>query len=36
MNWAYLLIIEGLILAAVLNVIIYGIYKLTTRKNKED
>ena len=36
MNWAYLLIIEGLVLAAVLNFIIYGIYKLTARKKKED
>ena len=36
MNWAYLVIIEGLVISAVLNFIFYGIYKLTSKGKKED
>ena len=32
MNWAYLLILESLGLALVLNLICYAIYKLTAKK----
>ena len=36
MNWAYTLIVQGVILSVVLNLIIYGIYKLTSGKKEED
>ena len=36
MNWAYLVIVEGLVLSVVLNLIFYGIYKLTNKEDKED
>ena len=36
MNWAYSLIVQGLVISVILNLIIFGIYKLTSKKNKED
>ena len=36
MNWAYTLIVQGIVLSAVLNLIVFGIYKLISKKNKED
>ena len=36
MNWAYMLIFQGLVLSVILNLIFYGIYKLTEKKDKED
>ena len=36
MNWAYLLIVQGLVLSVILNLIFYGIYKVTSKEDKED
>ena len=36
MNWVASLIVYGLIISAVLNVVIFGIYKLTSKNKKED
>ena len=36
MNWVVSLIIYGLVISAVLNLIIFGIYKLTSKNDKED
>ena len=36
MNWVASLIIFGLIISAALNLIIFGIYKLTSKNDKED
>ena len=36
MNWVASLIIFGLIISAVLNLVIFGIYKLTSKNDKED
>ena len=36
MNWVVTLIIYGLAISAVLNLVIFGIYKLTSKNDKED
>ena len=36
MNWVASLIIYGVAISAVLNLIIFGIYKLTSKNDKED
>ena len=36
MNWVASLIIFGFVISAVLNLVIFGIYKLTSKNDKED
>lgn len=36
MNWVWSTFIWQIVITAVLNLIILGIYKLSTRKNKEE